>query len=108
MFPTSVAIGSEGEDNVEQSVPAIVPAVVKLWVGVMDAGNVFATYVDTLFGKFASIKLMKSGVRIVEDRPVATPDLRMSIEAKKNVWSFRMGPPKLHAPSLRRKTGTPA
>src|ERR1700687_2162732 len=108
ILPTSVVIGSEGEGRVEQSVPFIVPAVVKPPVGVMEAGKLLATKVEILLGKFASIKLIKSGVRIVAALPVATPDLRMSMEAKKNVWSLRMGPPKLHAPSFRRKTGTPS
>ena len=89
----------------EQAAPRRSAAVLKLRSALNDAGNVFITYVDTLFGRFAFMNWMNCGVRSVPVREMATSDRSTSPEVKKNVWSLRIGPPNPHAVSLRLKSG---
>src|SRR2546426_5705026 len=57
MLPTPEEIGSEGEPRVEQSTPAMAPAVTKLRTGEVAAGYVVHNLVEILFGWFCCMKL---------------------------------------------------
>src|SRR5436309_47633 len=99
--PTGVKIGADPV----QLLPRLVPAVVKLRLAWNVVGKELSTLVEMLLGRFVFRKLINWADGIWAGKATPTPERRTSAEAKAKSLSLRMGPPKLPANSLRRKTG---
>ena len=98
-------IGEAMDSEPEQPAPSSCPAVWKLRSGTTIDGKVLATYVDTLFGRACCMNWMNWGVSTEAALLKATFERSTSPERKKNVWSFRIGPPRPQAYSVRLKFG---
>ena len=98
--------GSEPQAATFGTTPASGPAKRAAVVGVTLAGKLETIFVAMRSGWFVFMKLMKSCVTTLVLLETPTLERSTSIEAKKKVRFFQIGPPTLQLISLRLNSGT--